>query len=141
MTVSCAACPPPQHHHHCCDLALPCTHGHLCSTSTEGRAQSGTITLHHIQSTQLHTMQKIINKLNGCPILSCIDVGYRRQHVERLTFVTTGANMELGPETALLVAPLLHTAAAEPVLASLSVRGIGLAPFSSLITVWDTQGV
>ena len=86
-------------------------------------------------------MQKIINKLNGCPILSCIDVGYRRQHVERLTFVTTGANMELGPETELLVAPLLHTAAAEPVLASLNVRGVGLAPFSSLVTVWDTQGV
>ena len=49
--------------------------------------------------------------------------------------------MELGPETELLVAPLLHTAVAEPVLASLNVRGVGLAPFSSLVTVWDTQGV
>lgn len=56
---------------------------------------------------------------------------------EKLTFVTTGANMEIGPEVELLVAPLLHTAASEPVLASLKFGGVGLVPFSSLVTVWD----
>ena len=49
--------------------------------------------------------------------------------------------MELGPETELLVAPLLHTAVAEPVLASLNVRGVCLAAFSSLVIVLDAQGV
>lgn len=60
--------------------------------------------------------------------------------MQRLTCVTTEANMELGAEFELLMTPLLYTTAPELVLASLKVGGVGLGPFSSLVTVWDALG-
>lgn len=67
--------------------------------------------------------------------LNYIDVGDHKRHsrMHRLTCVT---NMELsGAEFELLITPLLHTTASEPVLASLKVGGVGLGAFSSLVTV------